>query len=158
MRVSGDENIIRAEIVDKGWGREEWFVNREYCGKRLYLDRGFSCSMHCHKNKDETFSLGFGEVLAEFENQSGGEQSAYLLKPKNILLIKYEGRILQNPLNFGNSSLLIKPHKYHRFMGLKDSLIIEASTHHEDMDSYRKLDMLSGKIDLNKIMKEYGLR
>ena len=148
----------KIKIVPKVWGEERWIINRDYCGKRLYIDRGFGCSMHYHKNKDETFSLGFGEVLAEFENQSGEEQNAYLLKPKTLLLIKYKGKILQNPINFGNSSLLIKPSKYHRFIGLKDSLIIEASTHHEDIDSYRKLNMLSGKIDLNKILKEYGIR
>ena len=45
-------------IVDKVWGREEWIVNNEkYCGKKLILKKGYSCSMHHHKIKDETFYI-----------------------------------------------------------------------------------------------------
>jgi len=45
----------KVKHVEKVWGSEDWIVNREYCGKVLNLNKGFRCSMHYHKNKDETF-------------------------------------------------------------------------------------------------------
>jgi len=111
------------KTVKKEWGSEEWIVNRDYCGKKLILNKGFRCSMHYHKNKDETFYILSGKVLLEIGTQ------------KNIL---HPGH-----------SILIKPGQKHRFTGLEQSEIMEFSTHHEDSDSYR--DELSGKIDLDKL-------
>ncbi len=56
------ENI---KIVTKEWGEERWIVNRDYCGKLLILKKGFRCSLHYHKNKDETFYVNKGKVLME---------------------------------------------------------------------------------------------
>lgn len=109
--------------VKKEWGKEIWITNRDYCGKKLILNKGFRCSMHYHKNKDETFYILKGKVLMEIGMQ------------KNIML--------------PNDSILIKPGQKHRFTGLEDSEIIEFSTHHEDSDSYR--DEVSGKVDLDKL-------
>ncbi len=109
--------------VPKVWGKEIWIVNRDYCGKKLVLNKGFRCSMHYHKNKDETFYIIKGKVLMETDNK------------KEVML--------------PGDSILIKPNTKHRFTGLEDSEIIEFSTHHEDSDSYR--DEVSGKIDLNKL-------
>jgi len=111
------------EIINKVWGHEEVIVNRDYCGKKLILNKGFRCSMHYHKNKDETFYILKGKVLMEIGMQ------------KNIML--------------PNDSILIKPGQKHRFTGLEDSEIIEFSTHHDDSDSYR--EELSGKVDLDKL-------
>ncbi|MBU0614629.1 MAG: cupin domain-containing protein [Nanoarchaeota archaeon] len=111
------------KIVDKVWGHEEWIVNREYCGKKLVLKKGYRCSMHHHKNKDETFYLVKGKVLLEL---AGKKQ---VLKP--------------------GDSVLVLPGAKHRFTGLEDSEIIEFSTHHEDSDSYR--DEESGKADITGI-------
>lgn len=98
--------------VNKVWGSEEWIVNTDkYCGKLLKLNKGFRCSMHHHKNKDETFYLLSGKVLLELN----------------------DGSIV---LNEGESQRIL-PDEKHRFTGLKDSVIIEFSTHHEDEDSYR---------------------
>ncbi|MAG91153.1 hypothetical protein CMO83_05450 [Candidatus Woesearchaeota archaeon] len=109
--------------VPKVWGREIWIVNRDYCGKKLVLNKGFRCSMHHHKSKDETFYILKGKVLLEIGMQ------------KTIML--------------PGDSMLIKPNQKHRFTGLEDSEIIEFSTHHEDSDSYR--DEASGKVDLDKL-------
>lgn len=109
--------------VEKVWGKEIWIVNKDYCGKKLILKKGFRCSMHYHKNKDETFYILKGRVLMEADNK------------KQIMT---EG-----------DSIMITPNTKHRFTGLENSEIIEFSTHHEDEDSYR--DELSGKVDLNKI-------
>ena len=108
--------------VKKEWGKEIWIVNRDYCGKKLILNKGFRCSMHYHKNKDETFYILNGKVLLEIGMQ------------KNIML--------------PGDSILIKPGQKHRFTGLEYSEIMEFSTHHEDSDSYR--EELSGKVDLDK--------
>jgi len=115
--------MIRHKEVPKVWGHEEVIVNRGYCGKKLVLNKGFRCSMHYHKLKDETFYILSGKVLLEIGMK------------KQIML--------------PGDSMLIKPGQKHRFTGLEDSEIIEFSTHHEDSDSYR--DELSGKIDLDKL-------
>lgn len=109
--------------VPKVWGREIWIVNRSYCGKILMLNKGFRCSMHHHKLKDETFYASKGKVLLEIGMK------------KHVML--------------PGDSMLIKPYQKHRFTGLEDSEIIEFSTHHDDSDSYR--DEVSGKVDLNTL-------
>ena len=111
--------------VPKVWGSEEWIVNYDYCGKKLILKRGFRCSMHYHKKKDETFYIYKGKVLMEANNKK---------------------RIMKE-----GDSIRITPGVKHRFTGLEDSEIIEFSTHHEDSDSYREEGMLSGKVDLSKL-------
>jgi len=115
--------MTKYKEVLKVWGKEIWIVNREYCGKKLILNKGFRCSMHYHKNKDETFYITKGRVLMEIDNK------------KQIML--------------PGDSILITPNMKHRFTGLEDSEIIEFSTHHEDYDSYR--DEESGKVDLSKL-------
>ena len=109
--------------VEKVWGKELWIVNRDYCGKKLILNKGYRCSMHYHKNKDETFYILSGNVLLEIGME------------KNIML--------------AGDTILIKPGQKHRFTGLEDSEIIEFSTHHEDSDSYR--DEVSGKVNLEDL-------
>ena len=108
------------KIVPKEWGEERWIVNRAYCGKLLVLRKGYRCSLHHHKIKDETFYVNKGVVLME----CGGKKT--VMRP--------------------GDSLLIEPHTKHRFTGLEDSEIFEFSTHHEDSDSYR--DEVSGPVDL----------
>ncbi len=112
------------KIINKVWGHEEIIVNSsKYCGKKLVLKKGFRCSIHYHKEKDETFYVNKGKVLMEINNE------------KRIML--------------PGDSLRILPNTKHRFTGLEDSEIIEFSTHHEDSDSYR--EELSGKVDLDKL-------
>ncbi len=115
------------KIVQKVWGEEHWIINSDkYCGKKLVLKKGFRCSVHHHKIKDETFYIQSGKVLMEL-----GED----VKEKKIML--------------PGDTINITPNTWHRFTGLEDSEIIEFSTHHEDEDSYR--NELSGKVDLNKL-------
>ncbi len=97
--------------VPKVWGKEIWITNRDYCGKILILNKGFQCSMHFHKKKDETFYVLKGKVLLELGS------SKWVMNP--------------------GESLLIPPGAQHRFTGLENSEILEFSTHHEDEDSYR---------------------
>lgn len=114
--------------VEKEWGKEIWMANTDlYCGKKLILNKGKRCSMHNHKNKDETFFLDSGLILFEVND--------------NLEVI--------NP----GEAIRIKKDENHRFSGLKDSVIIEISTHHEDSDSYR--DELSGDIP-EEVMEKYS--
>ena len=120
--------------VIKKWGEEIWMVNTDlYCGKKLILRKGKRCSLHYHKNKDETFYIDSGKVLMEVEGE------------KNVLIPR--------------EAILIRPGIKHRFSGLEDSVIIEISTHHEDSDSYRVKGELSGDMspeDLEKYKVEMG--
>jgi len=112
----------KIKIVPKIWGEERWIANQEYCGKLLILKRGFRCSLHSHKKKDEVFYIYRGKVLMEVGNKK------WIMKQGD------KQHILPNVL--------------HRFTGLTDAEIIEFSSHHEDSDSYRK--ELSGKSHLRK--------
>jgi len=107
------------EIHKKIWGEEKWITNTEkYCAKILYLKKGYRCSYHYHKIKDETFYILKGVILMEF----GGEE--FLME---------KGSKIHIPIG-------IK----HRFTGLIDSEILEVSTQHFEDDSYRLIK--SGKV------------
>lgn len=111
------------KVVPKVWGEERWIVNRDYCGKLLILKKGFRCSIHYHKAKDETFYVNKGRVLLELDGNK------VIMKP--------------------GQAQLVKPSQKHRFTGLEDSEIIEFSSHHDDSDSFR--DEPSGKVDLSTL-------
>jgi quercetin dioxygenase-like cupin family protein len=120
-----------AETHKKVWGSEEWIANTDqYCGKILNLNKGYRCSIHYHKIKDETFYISEGKVLMEVGNE--------------LKIMKA-----------GESQRII-PGTKHRFTGLEDSVIVEFSTHHEEGDSYR--DTESGKVDLKELLINIKLR
>ena len=112
------------KTVPKVWGEERWLVNKNYCGKLLILNKGYRCSLHYHKQKDETFYINKGKVLMELNGQQ------YVMLPGDVQEIK--------------------PCEKHRFTGLEDSEIIEFSTHHEDSDSYR--EEIAGQVDLDAMV------
>ena len=103
---------IKPEEVEKVWGSEQIYVNRDYCGKVLNLKRGFRCSLHLHQKKHETFLVIDGLVYMEV-----GE----------VAMTFRSGEAIEVP-----------PGTLHRFTGLQDSKIVEFSSHHDDEDSYRK--------------------
>lgn len=106
------QHVDAAKFVPKLWGNEKWLENNDkYCCKILTLKKGFQCSLHYHKIKDETFLIQSGLVRLEIGDE------IKIMSPGNYI------RIL--------------PDTPHRFRGLEDSEIIEISTHHEDSDSHR---------------------
>lgn len=113
---------IKPEIHEKAWGHEEWFHNGSYCMKKLVLNKGWRCSMHFHKIKDEVFYLVKGKVLLEM----GG------LKLDMVV----------------GDAIRVTPGTPHRFSGVEDSELIECSSHHKDEDSVRI--ELSGQYDIKK--------
>ncbi len=97
--------------VKKVWGLELWVSNNSYCGKILKLKKDFQCSLHLHKEKKETFLILSGEVRFELAKKVS------ILKPMDIVDIPRD--------------------TLHRFTGIKNSVMIEFSTHHENSDSFR---------------------
>ena len=106
------------EIVKKVWGIEEVVVNgRLYCGKLLHVKKGYQCSLHYHKLKDEFFYILSGSVW--FETR------------------KLNGSIGGGTMKMGQS-IHLPPKTVHRFSAIdEDCTIIEFSTPHKDSDSYR---------------------
>ncbi len=121
------------KLHEKIWGSEDWIINTpKYCGKRLLLKKGYQCSVHHHKIKEETFYVNSGLVLIQVDGDK------YLMKP--------------------GQSLEIIPGDLHRFIGVTDAEIIEFSTHHVDEDSYREDP--SGKVPndvFNSYLAKYAL-
>lgn len=123
------------EMYEKIWGYEDWIINdKDYCGKRLVLNKGYQCSIHYHQIKKETFYVAKGLVLL----QVGAE------------------RVLLEP----GKSLEIKPGEQHRFIGITNAEIMEFSTHHDERDSYRDENALSSKVPddvFNSYLVEYAV-
>ena len=110
----------RVKVVPKVWGEERWLVNnRLYCGKLMILKRGWRCSLHMHKVKDETFFVRTGRMLFEIEGPSG--------------------RIRRRVLGPG-AVQHVPPGVWHRFSGMTRTEFYEFSTTHDDADSYRKTE------------------
>ena len=107
------------KIVPKDWGEERWIVNnRRYCGKQMILRKGWRCSMHRHRVKDETFFVTKGRMLFEIEGP-GGRVRRKVLGPGDVQHVP--------------------PGTWHRFSGLRRTEFFEFSTTHDDADSYRKV-------------------
>ncbi|MBI2623047.1 MAG: cupin domain-containing protein [Candidatus Liptonbacteria bacterium] len=110
--VRGDNHLENVARVPKVWGYEQWLENNEkYCCKVLALNKGYQCSLHYHKKKDETFLVTAGHVRLEL-----GDEVLHL-----------------RPGTF----VRVPPNTRHRFAGIEDSAIIEVSTHHDEADSFR---------------------
>ena len=111
-----------SKIIRKKWGHEEIIVNTElYCMKYLILKKDYFCSLHYHILKDETFYVDEGKVQLQIGD------TIYILDECD--------------------SMRVPPGKLHRFTGIKDSVIIEVSTHDSKSDSVRI--ELSGGIEKN---------
>lgn len=128
----GKENQLE-RVESKIWGREEWIVNKpRYCGKKLIVKKGYRCSLHFHKIKEESFYILSGKILLETDD--GKNRSIRIMESGDIAHIEI-GQL-------------------HRFTGIADSELIEFSTFHMEEDSYRCEP--SCKVDeqeLNELMK-----
>jgi mannose-6-phosphate isomerase-like protein (cupin superfamily) len=110
--------------VEKLWGGEYWLVNTpDYCSKVLELFSGAQGSLHYHLDKDETFFVVEGLVRLEVQPSPASDE------PRTVLEL--------SPGDFYH----LPPGTPHRFSSLTPrSLILEASTHHEDADTHRLED------------------
>ena len=109
---------LRSKIVQKGWGKEIWFVNNnEYCGKILCFNKGKKFSMHYHIEKKETWYIAKGKFLF-----------SWICPTKGIVYNEY--------LNIGDV-ITNERGEAHQMEALEDGEIFEVSTFHKDSDSYR---------------------
>jgi len=124
--------IEKPTIVDKVWGYEKIIVNNDlYCGKLLYLKKGFKCSYHFHKLKTEDFFLLSGLV-------------ALVVEDETYFLTTYRG------------SINIPPHTKHSFIGLHKATILEVSTTDHTKDSYRESESTQcQQEEIDKYMEQY---
>jgi|TARA_R100001530_G_scaffold30114_1_gene23662 mannose-6-phosphate isomerase-like protein (cupin superfamily) len=107
----------KVQIIKKVWGKEEVICNnKKYAAKYLHLKKGYRCSLHYHKLKDETFIVRSGFVFFEYGKD-------YNMRKGICLSTK--------------DSIRIKQGMYHRFTGLTDAIILEVSTEDKKEDSYR---------------------
>lgn len=108
-------------FVSKGWGYEDWLVNKDlYCGKLLFFKKGKRCSWHYHELKDETFYVHKGSIELTF----GWDDDLYSLNTRKIVL--EVGDTFHIPIGMR-----------HRMKGIEDTELFEFSTQHFDEDSYR---------------------
>ena len=114
------------KIVKKLWGWELILVSTElYACKLLILKGGYQCSIHYHKEKDETFVLLVGRVFLD----------TFLSTPKPYWEMEMKSL----------KSYHIIPTRKHRFKGKSSySVLLEVSTEDKSTDSYRETK--SGKI------------
>lgn len=120
-------------VVAKGWGHELWIVNTDkYCGKQLTVLPSKWCSLHYHKNKDETFYVIDGELLLEYLDN---------VDPRTIEKNPGMFSLIKNSIVLKKGDTIkLKPNSPHRFTSNNSNLpctFIEFSTHHSDEDSYR---------------------
>jgi mannose-6-phosphate isomerase-like protein (cupin superfamily) len=111
---------VTSRFVQKVWGEEEWLINTSlYCGKVLYLNPGWQCSLHYHREKDETFHILAGEVMLEV--WTGGQVE--------FIHMKYM------------DTYNLPPQTPHRFWSISGPAeILEISTTHSDDDVVRVED------------------
>ncbi len=111
-------------LTPKTWGSEEEIVNNDkYCGKKMIIHAQHRCSIHKHVVKDEVLMVAQGCLYFEIGDT-----------PETMT-----GKFMQD-----NERIHVVPGQWHRFTGLRDTVIFEFSTHHEDSDSIRHCQ--SGKM------------
>jgi mannose-6-phosphate isomerase-like protein (cupin superfamily) len=118
----------------KGWGREDWLLNdaeSNMCVKILTLESRKACSFHFHIKKSEIFFIISGDMDFEWKDTETGHNQQMALRP--------------------GDSVYVPPGCPHRFSTINERgcVFLEASTFHEDSDSYRIApgDSQNGPVD-----------
>ena len=135
--------------VVKPWGHELWIVwlKDYHVLKKIFMKKGFKCSLQFHEKKYETNHLTFGKakVLKNFHIESNSTEEQAREKIKDIDLIKNYSEDVSAPYFFTNI-----PGEIHRVFSLEDYTAYEVSTPELD-DVVRILDdnsRKSGRITL----------
>lgn len=103
-------------FTPKTWGWEDEIVNLAYCSKRLFVKEQHRGSIHMHESKDETFLVAEGLIRLE----TGGDPESL-----SSMWLKTNDRVR------------IPPKTWHRFTGMSDTMLFEASSPHVDKDVVR---------------------
>lgn len=98
------------------WADVLWtMVNRAYAGKKIFFKKGNNSSFHFHCRKTETYFVHSGKLLLRFR-AGKGEDRYFILNP--------------------GQAVDIPPGLIHQAGGLKDTVVIEASTCDDDADDF----------------------
>lgn len=104
------------KTIKKVWGEEVVITNNNlYCGKLLKFNKGHKSSLHYHKHKTETWLVLNGELELTYYKKK---------KKKKRILRKMD-------------VVHIKKKNLHKLYALKNSIIVEVSTHHKNSDTFR---------------------
>ena len=135
--------------VIKPWGHELWIVwlKDYHVLKKIFMKKGFKCSLQFHEKKYETNHLTFGKakVLKDFHIDPKSTEEKAREKIKNIDLIRDYSLNITAPYSFTNV-----PGEIHRVFSLEDYTAYEVSTPELD-DVVRITDdnsRKSGRINL----------
>ncbi|UXD21569.1 nucleotidyltransferase [Ignicoccus pacificus DSM 13166] len=103
LKYLSQENVKRVKVVEKPWGREIWIADEpEYGGKIIEIKKGYSTSVHYHRQKKETIYVDKGTLKV----RSG---------PNEFLVQEGE-------------EITIEPYTVHQLIALEDVRLIEVST------------------------------
>jgi len=116
---------LTPRIVEKVWGHEEVFRNKEYCIKKLVLKKNRFCSVHKHNEKTETFLIIKGTMMLHYGRNKNVMKQQILTKDDVFHMPKKT---------------------WHRFVGMRNTEFYECSTFDKPEDSIRAKNMPSGKI------------
>ena len=129
-----EENVIEKykilknhKKVEKPWGYELWLIwLKEYhVLKKIYMKKGYKCSLQFHEKKYETNFLtsGRAKILKNFhiDKNSSDIEAKELIKDTD--LIKDFSSDVEAPFNFTNV-----PGEIHRVFSLEDYTAYEVST------------------------------
>ena len=110
------------KIVPKVCGEELWLVNSDkYCGKLLTINKGAKGSYHYHKIKEETFFCLYGDVLLTIQGE-------------------------EHHLGSTSNPITVNAGDMHSIEGIRESVILEVSTPHNDDDVYRLTESKNGMV------------
>lgn len=114
---------FKPKKVKKPWGYEIWLannINNNYCAKILFIEKNKSTSMHYHLQKHETFYVLEGDLMVDGLGDRHSTSYKFSLNAKE-----------------GESMEMERGHPHKLIANEKDTILIEASTFHQDSDSYR---------------------
>jgi len=146
-----DYKNIGRHFVSKGWGFEDWLVNKgEYCGKILFFKKDKKCSWHYHKEKDETFYIQSGKLWVGYSMEDCILEGSHYAGMPNKYYPEIGGKDIKKlnyPCHEKMNFVTLEPgDTFHVPVGLRhymygelDTYMFEFSTQHFDEDSYRVL-------------------
>ena len=103
MRYLSPEKVRRVKVVEKPWGKEIWIADEpEYGGKIIEIKKGYSTSVHYHREKKETIYVDKGTLKV----RSGPHE-----------FVVREGE-----------EITIEPYTVHQLIAIEDVRLIEVST------------------------------
>ncbi len=103
LKYLSEKDVKRIKVVEKPWGKEIWIADEpEYGGKIIEIKKGYSTSVHYHREKKETIYVEKGVLRV----RSG---------PNEFLVREGE-------------AITIEPFTIHQLIAEEDVRLIEVST------------------------------